>query len=312
MKEIIVSVILPNYNHSVYLKKRIDSILGQTYEHFELILLDDCSSDNSREVLSLYKDNSHVSHVVFNEENSGSPFKQWDKGVRLAQGKYIWIAESDDYAHPDFLAKTVAVLDDNSDVVVVYSGSQMIDTNEKELALDWDKFKTDTPLQTKYDSRFFLSRKMLWNTSIYNASMAVFRKDCYDKVDKGFREFRYCGDWYFWNEICMQGNVVSINCKLNYFRQHDNKVSPKAEKEGLYFIEGGKVMERMMLKLHLSTYQQYVICGRTLKRLYKMTKNNDHLRKEIIQTNLFFTKKCRFSIIVYELDKLFNFSRLHS
>lgn len=312
MKEIIVSVILPNYNHSVYLKKRIDSILGQTYEHFELILLDDCSSDNSREVLSLYKDNSHVSHIVFNEENSGSPFKQWDKGLRLAQGKYIWIAESDDYAHPDFLAKTVAILDDNSDVVVVYSGSQMIDTNEKELALDWDKFKADTPLQTKYDSRFFLSRKMLWNTSIYNASMAVFRKDCYGKVDKGFREFRYCGDWYFWNEICMQGNVVSINRKLNYFRQHDNKVSPNAEKEGLYFIEGGKVMERMMLKLHLSTYQQYVICGRTLKRLYKMTKNNDHLRKKIIQTNLFFTKKCRFSIIIYELDKLFNFSRLHS
>ena len=83
MKEIVVSVIVPNYNHSTYIKERIESILKQTYDSYELILLDDCSSDDSRDILLQYKDNPHVSHLVFNEENSGSPFKQWDKGIKF-------------------------------------------------------------------------------------------------------------------------------------------------------------------------------------------------------------------------------------
>lgn len=312
MKEIVVSVIVPNYNHSTYIKERIESILKQTYDSYELILLDDCSSDDSRDILLQYKDNPHVSHLVFNEENSGSPFKQWDKGIKLAKGKYIWIAESDDYAHPDFLKSTVAALDNNPDVVVVYTGSQMVDSKGNFLELDWDKFDKATPLQAKYDSQYFLTRKMLWNTSIYNASMVLFRKECYDKVDKGFRTFRYCGDWYFWNEICRLGNVVSINQKLNYFRQHENKVSPKAEKEGLYFIEGGMIMKRMMTLLNLSEYQKAVIIGRTLKRLYKMTKNNKSLRQNILDKDLFFSHKNYSYVVIYEIDKIFNWSKLHS
>ncbi len=74
-----VSVIVPNYNHASYLVARIESILNQTYQDFELILLDDCSTDDSREVLLKYKDNPKVTHLVFNEQNSGSPFIQWQK-----------------------------------------------------------------------------------------------------------------------------------------------------------------------------------------------------------------------------------------
>lgn len=82
-----VSVIVPNYNHASYLVARIESILNQTYQDFELILLDDCSTDDSREVLLKYKDNPKVTHLVFNEQNSGSPFIQWHKGVQLAEGE---------------------------------------------------------------------------------------------------------------------------------------------------------------------------------------------------------------------------------
>ena len=65
-----VSVILPNYNHARFLKERIDSILNQTFQDFELILLDDCSSDNSVEVLEEYRNNPHVSHIELNEQNA--------------------------------------------------------------------------------------------------------------------------------------------------------------------------------------------------------------------------------------------------
>ena len=97
-------------NHARFLPKRVDSILGQTFQDFELILLDDCSTDDSRSILSKYADDPRV-RIELNEVNSGSPFKQWNEGVRLAHGGYVWIAESDDYADEKLLERLVAVLD---------------------------------------------------------------------------------------------------------------------------------------------------------------------------------------------------------
>src|SRR5215469_14515935 len=105
-----VSVVVPNYNHAQFLPKRIDSILGQSFQDFEVLLLDDCSSDDSRSILSQYANNPRV-RIRLNGGNSGSPIKQWNKGVDLARGEYVWIAESDDYSHPRFLERLVAVLD---------------------------------------------------------------------------------------------------------------------------------------------------------------------------------------------------------
>ena len=85
-----VSVIIPNFNHAAYLDQRINSVLNQTYQDFEVILLDDCSTDNSKEVLLKYSDNMKVAHVIFNDKNCGSTFNQWKKGLHLAKGKYIW------------------------------------------------------------------------------------------------------------------------------------------------------------------------------------------------------------------------------
>src|SRR5579859_5558884 len=114
-----VSVVIPNYNHARFLRKRIDSVLQQTFQDFELILLDDCSTDDSRSILSSYAADPRV-RLEFNEANSGSPFRQWNKGVRLALGKYIWIAESDDYADTRLLERLVPVLDDDSKIAFVY------------------------------------------------------------------------------------------------------------------------------------------------------------------------------------------------
>src|SRR5580704_3035040 len=107
-----ISVIVPNYNHARFLPKRIESIIHQTFQDFELILLDDCSSDDSRSILAQYAGDPRV-RIEFNRENSGSTFKQWNRGVRLAQGKYVWIAESDDYADPQLLERLVAILEAN-------------------------------------------------------------------------------------------------------------------------------------------------------------------------------------------------------
>ena len=80
-KEVQVSVIVPNYNYARYLPMRIESILNQTFTDFELILLDDASTDESVSVLEKYRNNKHVSHIVVNEQNTGSPVQQWMKGI---------------------------------------------------------------------------------------------------------------------------------------------------------------------------------------------------------------------------------------
>src|SRR5580700_7655431 len=113
-----VSVIVPNYNHADFLPQRINSILGQTFQDFELILLDDHSNDESQSILAKYADDPRVM-MKFNEVNSGGTFRQWNRGVRLAQGEYVWIAESDDYADEKLLQRLVAVLDADPELVFV-------------------------------------------------------------------------------------------------------------------------------------------------------------------------------------------------
>ena len=113
-----VTVIIPNYNHAHFLERRIQSVLDQTYQDFEIILLDDASPDNSVETLSKFAQDSRVYQAIFNEVNSGSTFKQWNKGISQARGEYIWLAESDDYANKSLLENLVQPLDSHPNVGV--------------------------------------------------------------------------------------------------------------------------------------------------------------------------------------------------
>ncbi|MFR9651125.1 MAG: glycosyltransferase [Rikenellaceae bacterium] len=223
-----VSVIIPNYNHSIFLTQRIESVLNQSYTNFELIILDDKSSDNSREIIERYKDNEHVSHIIFNEQNSGSTFKQWDLGFSLAKGEYIWIAESDDYAEPTLLQRCVEQLDANPETSICYCDSNIVDSNGEPIADSWLLpliEATDESCKIKYSGEEFIREKLLQNNYIYNASMALFRKEAIYSLDNKYKEFKCCGDWLFWIFIAQQGSVIRVPERLNNFRQHPNKVS---------------------------------------------------------------------------------------
>src|SRR5678815_1505944 len=124
-----ISVIIPNYNHGRYLKRRIESILQQTFTDFEIIIMDDGSTDNSRDVIEQYRSDPKFSHIIFNEINSGSPFKLWEKGIELGKGEWIWIAESDDIAEPTFLEEAVKAIKQAPSFDIFYSDSFIIDEN---------------------------------------------------------------------------------------------------------------------------------------------------------------------------------------
>ena len=107
MRNPLVSIIIPNYNHAQFLERRIESVLNQTYKNFEIILLDDYSNDNSVDIIRRYQQNPYVSHISLNTQNSGSPFLQWQKGVRMSSGELVWIAESDDFCENSLLETLV-------------------------------------------------------------------------------------------------------------------------------------------------------------------------------------------------------------
>ncbi len=235
-----VSVIVPNYNHARYLKARIDSILNQTFQDFELILLDDCSTDNSAELLQSYAGNPHVSHIVLNDRNTGSPFLQWQKGIGLAQGEYVWIAESDDTAQPDFLATTVAVLDRHPQAALCYTGSRLIDEDGNDLHHDinqWGSRKLSLPEKhSVIDGRRFAAHNLYWRNYIANASAVLSRAGHLRRIDlHDCIRMRYSGDWLFWFRMTLTGDVAEVYTDLNNFRQHTQKVTVKAEQNG-----GGK------------------------------------------------------------------------
>lgn len=308
----IVSVIIPNYNHSRYLKRRIDSVLNQTYRDFEVIILDDCSTDNSVEIIREYLSSDKISQMVVNEKNSGSTFLQWEKGLSLARGKYIWIAESDDYADPAFLETLISLLEKTPGSSVAYSYSYLVDENGHILPEDWDRSHWTNYKVKIFEGKDFAKGWMLFNNTIYNTSMGVFCKDAFEKIGKRYTEYKYSGDWYFWNRLCLEGKVIRSCDKLNYYRQHTEKVTSKADLEGLGFIESKYTVDDLIKQLSLTSIQRTVVIGWFIKRIVSSTlfKNNE-VKKNILKDVMSYFKCGMSSLYIYKLDKRLNFSSLN-
>jgi glycosyltransferase involved in cell wall biosynthesis len=226
-----VSVVVPNYNHARFLRRRIDTILTQTFQDFELILLDDCSTDDSRSILSSYAVDPRVK-IEFNEVNSGSPFKQWNKGVALARGEYVWIAESDDYADERLLESLVRLLEIDPAVAFAYCRSWRITERDQHDGYA-DFYLTDLDASrwtTSYcaDGHAECQSYFIHHNTVPNASGVVFRKAIYDRVGGADDNLRVCGDWKLWAAMALTGRVAYSAEPLNFFRFHEASVRNKS------------------------------------------------------------------------------------
>lgn len=263
----IVSVIIPNYNHSIFLEHRIESVLNQSYTDFEIIILDDKSSDNSRLIIEKYRSNPKITQIVYNNINSGSTFLQWDKGIKLASGDYIWIAESDDVADINFLKEIIPILIDNPDISVAFTNSHLIDEHSNLLNSDWDLDDNSTNGYDIFSGNQFCQRKMLHHNRIYNASAVVFKKDKYFKISKEYLRYKASGDYIFWIEMIRNNSLLWIHKKLNFFRQHKNKVSPNASRSGLIYQEKFLQIPYLKNNIIFSYRQKADLLGRGLLEL---------------------------------------------
>ncbi|WMI69842.1 glycosyltransferase [Mangrovimonas sp. YM274] len=268
----LVSVIVPNYNHLKFLKQRLESIFNQTYQNFEVILLDDCSSDKSVDFLKNYKSHPRVSHLVVNRKNSESPFKQWQKGISIAKGKFIWIAESDDYCELTFLEKTIEQL--MSGARICYT--QTMDVNEDgRLHLHRKEYTRNLVPNIwlndfKIEGNKLIRDYLVIKNIIPNASAVVFDKSLIttNTFDRDLLSMRMCGDWLFWLKICKNTEIAFVHEPLNYFRGHENtsrfhrtnkekqqRLLEEAEIRNYIYREWGLTLKKLENELYLNWFK---------------------------------------------------------
>lgn len=257
----LVSVIIPNYCHSGFLEQRIRSVLDQSFHDFEIILMDDASPDDgkSKVVLEKYRNNEKVTAIVYNKRNSGSVFKQWHKGIEMASGEWVWIAESDDFCDSDLLERLIGETDDST--VIAYCASLFVD--EKGEKMD-NGLQSGTGCPIRYDGKTFIRKRMSYGNAIWNASSAIFRKDIAKALDPEYTEFQAAGDRLFWIGLAEHGDVVHIPEGKNYFRQHNMKVSPSKKSDGTTMREDKAIFDYLVERGYISQFRKWTVTNRYL------------------------------------------------
>ena len=237
-----VSVIIPNYNHARYLPQRIESVLNQTFTDFEVLILDDCSPDNSLEIISAYAEKDARISVHPNEKNSGSTFAQWNKGVSLAKGEYIWLAESDDYCEPTLLERLVALHETNPNLGIAFAQSAIVDEEGKLINSFNENYKFIYK-SNRWESDFVnsgpdeVANFLIFSNTIPNASGALMRKSVYEKAGGAEVGWRLNGDWFFYVKMLLISDLAFVADHLNYFRMHHNTQRYKANEDHVVYDE---------------------------------------------------------------------------
>lgn len=274
-----LSVGVPNYNYEEFLYQRIYSILYQTEKIDELILLDDCSKDNSRQLIDEMVDKlgKYINiKKVYNKQNSGTAFKQWEKSFKEATGDYLWIAEADDFCDKKFLKTIFSKINKHDNVVLAYCDTAFIDKKGKIILpsikgeIDilssghWDQSYINNGLDEVRDYAYL-------NCTIANVSSVIFKNGDYRDYFKLAGEYRQAGDWLFYVNVMKNGNVLYSNKRYNYYRVHGNNVTTMTKKK-LHLEEIKKVHKYVKENFEVSPDATKQINKRYkfLKRVWKI------------------------------------------
>lgn len=229
MKEELISVVLTSYNHREYLDTAISHILDQTYENIELIIIDDCSTDGSQEVIKKYLDDPRVK-VFLLEENLGSYVKSTNLGASYALGKYINFAQCDDFSDRKQLEKLYLAMKQHSHCGVVYSGSYMIDEQDAIIGNDFEcrtkEFRSQCAIDTTISGSKM--RTYLYQSCVIpNLSAVLLKSELFKKINGLSDEFLVLADWDMWLRLSYITDFYYCHEKLNYFRQHSTTIRSK-------------------------------------------------------------------------------------
>ncbi|NJN42536.1 MAG: glycosyltransferase family 2 protein [Flammeovirgaceae bacterium] len=256
----IVSVVIPNFNHGPYLVQRIESVLDQTFQDIEVILLDDCSTDKSRELLEQFRSHPKVREVVYNSHNSGSAFKQWQKGLTLSNGEWIWFAESDDYADLQFLEKMINAIGDQEGIGLAYCDSRIVEgdklTHEVFREIKNKRFQTERWSSTYRNSGGKeIEDYLLPGGTINNSSAVLFNRKIFQQVNPFDLNLNYIGDKYAFIKVLSVSDVLYVPEALNFYRNPFRSLSHK--RFIYYFYEQFLIFDWVLRNLKISDTKSF-------------------------------------------------------
>lgn len=209
----LVTIIIPNYNHASFLERRIQSVIDQTFRDFEVIILDDASTDGSREIIEKYRDHPKVKSIVYNDSNSGSPFKQWAKGIGMVDTEWVWIAESDDYCKSDFLETLIPALSQNT-CVLAFHEAIWVDDAGRLIKPPYQYSSYVMP------GKKFIERYMLSENRLVNAGQLLFRRSALSGISSKWASYSQVGDYRLFCEILAKGHVYASGEPMTWFVRH--------------------------------------------------------------------------------------------
>lgn len=240
----LVTVAVPNYRHARYLPLRLQSIADQTFTDYEVLLLDDASPDESLDVLRAFAEGRPSWSVHPNEVNSGSPFAQWNKAIALARGRYLWIAESDDYADPHLLERLVELMESDPHLVLAYAQSMLVDSEGAAMHLFDVHYRYVYGAESERWTHEYrnggideVRNFMLLHNVVPNASGALMRLDALRAVGGADPNWRLNGDWMTYIKLLERGGIAYTPEVLNYFRVHADTARQKANESGDVYRE---------------------------------------------------------------------------
>jgi len=225
-----ISVIVTNHNYKRYLKQRLDSIMFQTNPVQELIFVDDASTDGSYEFAQSYLQNTTTNiKIIKHDEHIGNVFLNWLKGVESSEGDYVWIAEADDSAEPQFLEESVSKMINNQEVVMTYTQSKQMDVDSNIINMDYQYYIKDIGNE-RWDNDYTrtgmdeIQSGLSVKNVIPNVSGVLFRRDVFLKVLQNLKDelltFEIAGDWFIYVNILRHGDISFIKKSLNIHRRH--------------------------------------------------------------------------------------------
>ncbi|MFO1405039.1 MAG: glycoside hydrolase family 99-like domain-containing protein [Azonexus sp.] len=228
-----VSVVVPNYNYSKYIVERLETICSQTYPVYQLVVIDDASSDDSVPIIRDYLDHAWPeAQLLVNASNSGSVFRQWRKGAESCSGDLLWIAEADDLSEKSFVSELVKGFSD-PDLVMAYCQSKQMDTSGNFLAENYLEYTRD--VGNSWESDYArtgleeLSLALCVKNTIPNVSAVLFRKVIFEnalrQVGEKLFEYKVAGDWIVYMHVLKSGNIYFNHRSLNKHRRHEQSVT---------------------------------------------------------------------------------------
>ena len=210
-----VTVCLPTYNSGEFLTQAIDSVLQQTFTDFELIISDDCSTDNTPEIIQDYLAQDKRIKYFRNLENLGL-FPNWNQCLEYASGEYITVFAQDDVMLPKNLEKKVEILDKYPNVGLVTSSIMVVDANHKHLNWDWANYAEDKLVNGQH---WVINN--LGEANPICCPFVLIRRQFLEQVGGKFNaNYAYAGDLELWLRIGLVADLYFVEETLGYYRWH--------------------------------------------------------------------------------------------